>query len=193
MCCWSQATDSAALSLRLLLAGRTGLLMTPAPREPVSNSYQLVSRNIHAAIPASPSSLQQIPQVYNLNLNIMSPFFSENPFEEKKAWLSQISCAYVQFSPCFWPSQLIYSASLHSARDTWHTGVPLHSSYSVRKPFNTFNSEAQSSIYPPAVSKKPGKPQCKAMLSLHYILSCHYSFKLLSSHWNHFTREFKLL
>lgn len=44
---------------------RTGFLTAPAPQEPASSSYQPARRNTHTTLPASPSSWQHIPQVYN--------------------------------------------------------------------------------------------------------------------------------
>ena len=75
---------------------KTGLLKTPAPQEPASSSYQPASRNIQhcpsclpIVITANPPGLQSQPKHYLTT----SPFYSENPYEEKKAWLSQISYA----------------------------------------------------------------------------------------------------
>lgn len=95
MCCWSQVTDSAALSLWLLLGRkgeRTGLVTTLAPRVPVSSSYQLVSRNFHTVIPASPSSPQQIPHVYNLNLKAISFLLWKPVWREESLAFSNKLC-----------------------------------------------------------------------------------------------------
>lgn len=76
---------------------RTGLLKTPGPQEPASPSCQPASSNRftppflppHHHHGKSPRHIQSQPKHYLST----SPFYSENPYEEKKAWLSQTSYA----------------------------------------------------------------------------------------------------